>query len=88
MDLENTMMLILSELKDLKQGQEEMRKDIRDLKYGHEELKQNMATLINAQTTMSNEITELTKNMETIARVSEVNSLDIVKLRAENRKII
>ena len=54
MDLENTMMLILSELKDLKQGQEE--------------LKQNMATLINAQTTMSQELSAKDEKIEKVQR--------------------
>ncbi len=48
------MMLILSELKDLKQGQEE--------------LKQNMATLINAQTTMSQELSAKDEKIEKVQR--------------------
>lgn len=80
MDLENTMMLILSELKDLKQGQTETNQRLDKIDQRLDKIEQNMATLINAQTTMSQELSAKDDKIETVQRQ---HSYEIMQLKAQ-----
>ena len=69
MDLENTMMLILSELKDLKQGQTEINQRLDKIDQRLDKIEQNMATLINTQTIMSQNLSAKDDESTTAAQL-------------------
>lgn len=69
MDLENTMMLILSELKDLKQGQTEINQRLDKIDQRLDKIEQNMAPLINTQTIMSQNLSAKDDESTTAAQL-------------------
>ncbi len=72
---QNTLTLILSKLKSMNGRFDHLENDMHYVKNGVDELKGNMATLINANTTLSQENEGLQKQID-------IHSADIVKLRA------
>lgn len=80
MDLENTMMLILSELKDMRQDISEIKQEQVKTNQRLDKIEQNMATQINAQTTMSQ---ELSAKDEKIEKVQRQHSYEIMQLKAQ-----
>lgn len=93
MDLENTMMLILSELKDLKQGQEGIQQDInclqQDINYlkaGQEDIKKHLekhdsqlASIVEALNVIDS---NLTSKIDVVDKKVNINAVDILELRA------
>jgi septation ring formation regulator EzrA len=61
--MEELLKQILSELKELKQGQEELRKDVKELKQGQEEIK---GTLRHNMTLISDNFTIIRKDIRTV----------------------
>lgn len=78
MDTNDTLMLILSELKDLKQGQKR-------LEQGQNEMKQNLATVMEAINIVQHNEQEhfkiLNNKDSELENVAKQNSYDIAELR-------
>ena len=93
MDLENTMMLILSELQDLKQGQHGiqqdincLKQDINYLKSGQEDIKKTLlkhdsqlASIVEALNVIDS---NLTSKIDVVDKKVNINAVDILELRA------
>ncbi len=79
MDTNDTLLLILSELKDLKQGQQEMKQDIKEIKQHLEKHDGQLAAIAEA-VNISN--SELNSKIATVDKKVNVTACDILELRA------
>ena len=86
MDTNDTLMLILSELRDIKSDISGLHQNVKKLEQGQNELKQNLATVLEAINFVQHNEQEhfevLSNKVLELETVIKQNSYDITKLRA------
>ncbi len=86
MDNNEILTLILSELKDLKQGQDELKQDVSRLEKKMDDgfaLSKNQTTaIIQAINVTNDSVVKVDKKVDTLQKQTDINSVDIVKIRA------
>ena len=86
MDMNDTLMLILSELKDIKSDISELKQDVKELKQGQFETKQNLATVLEVVNGTNENIAALENQNKELPGLTDKNICDIARLQLKMAK--
>lgn len=86
MDMNDTLMLILSELKDLKQGQNELMQKVDRLDSRMNCMEQNLATVLEVVNGTNENIAALENQNKELSGLTDKNICDIARLQLKMAK--
>ena len=86
MDMNDTLMLILSELKDLKQGQNELMQKVDRLDNRMNCMEQNLATVLEVVNGTNENIAALENQNKELSGLTDKNICDIARLQLKMAK--